>query len=47
LIKAELIKWGFEQSPAEPRLFINHTTRVMLLVYVDDIAAAALSKIQL
>jgi hypothetical protein len=47
LIKAELIKWGFEQSPAEPCLFINHTSGVMLLVYVDDIAAAAKSKIQL
>jgi hypothetical protein len=42
-----LIKWGFEQTPAEPCLFINHTTGVMLLVYVDDIAAAAKSKLQL
>jgi hypothetical protein len=47
LIKAELIKWGFEQSLAEPCLFVNHTTGVILLVYVDDIAAAAKSKIQL
>jgi hypothetical protein len=47
LIKAELIKWGFEQSPAEPCLFVNHSTGVMLLVYVDDIAAAAKSQVQL
>jgi hypothetical protein len=46
LIKAELIKWGFEQNLAEPCLFVNHTTGVILLVYVDDIAAAAKSKIQ-
>jgi hypothetical protein len=42
-----LIKWGFEQSLAEPCLFINHTTRIILLVYVDNIATAAKSKIQL
>jgi hypothetical protein len=47
LIKAELITWGFEQSLAEPCLFVNHTTGVILLVYVDDIATAAKSKIQL
>jgi hypothetical protein len=47
LIKAELIKWGFEQSLAEPCLFVNHTTSVILLVYADDIAATAKSKIQL
>jgi hypothetical protein len=47
LINAELIKWGFEQSPTKPCLFVNHSTRVMLLVYADDIAAAAKSKIQL
>jgi hypothetical protein len=43
----QLIKWDFEQSLAEPCIFVNHTTRVILLVYVDDIAAAATSKIQL
>jgi hypothetical protein len=47
LIKAELIKWGFEQSLAEPCLFVNHTTSIILLVYVDNIAAAATSKIRL
>jgi hypothetical protein len=47
LIKAELITWGFEQSLAEPCLFVSHTTGVILLVYVDDITAAAKSKIQL
>jgi hypothetical protein len=44
---AELIKWGFEQSPAEPCPFVYHSPGVILLVYVDDIAAAAKSKIQL
>jgi hypothetical protein len=47
LIKAELIKWDFEQSPAKPCLFVNHSTGVILLVYVDNIAATAKSKIQL
>jgi hypothetical protein len=47
LIKAELIKWDFEQSHAEPSgcLFVNHTTGIILLANVDDIAAAAKSKI--
>jgi hypothetical protein len=47
LIKAELIKWNFEQSSAKPCLFVNHSTGVILLVYIDDIAAAVKSKIQL
>jgi hypothetical protein len=47
LIKVELIKWGFEYSSAEPCLFINYTTRVILLVYVDHIVATTKSKIQL
>jgi hypothetical protein len=47
LIQVELIRWGFEQSLAEPSMFVNYTTSVILLVYVDDIAAAAKSKIQL
>lgn len=47
LIKAELIKWGFKQSRAEPCIFVNNTTGIILLVYVDDIAAAARSKTQL
>jgi hypothetical protein len=47
LIKAELITWSFEQTLAEPSLCVNHATGIILLVYVDDIAAAAKSKIQL
>jgi hypothetical protein len=47
LIKAELITWGFELSLAKPCLFVNHTTGMILLVYVDDIDAAVKSKIQL
>lgn len=47
LVKTNLIKWQFIQSPSEPCLFINNNTGVILLVYVDDIAAAAVSKAQL
>ncbi|KAI1005177.1 hypothetical protein K3495_g3040 [Podosphaera aphanis] len=46
-IKAELIKWGLKQSRIKPCKFVNNTTGVILLVYVDDTAAAARSKIQL
>jgi hypothetical protein len=47
LIKAELITWCFEQSLVDHCLFVNHTTGVILRVYVDDITAAAKSTIQL
>lgn len=40
LLKKELIKWGFVQSLADPCLF-THEKGIKLLVYVDDIAAAA------
>ncbi|POS87946.1 hypothetical protein EPUL_001331 [Erysiphe pulchra] len=46
LVKAELIKWQFIQSPAEPCLFVNNNTGIILLVFVSDIAATAVSKAQ-
>ncbi|CCE29432.1 uncharacterized protein CPUR_03125 [Claviceps purpurea 20.1] len=41
LIKDELVKWGFMQSTADPCMFTHSKTSVGLLVYVDDIVAAA------
>lgn len=41
LIKAELLKWGFEQSLADPCLFTHKAKGITLLVYVDDMLAAA------
>jgi hypothetical protein len=41
LIKKELLKWGFTQSLADPCMFIHCEKSVKLLVYVDDIIAAA------
>jgi hypothetical protein len=38
---------GFQWSFAQPCLCINNTSGIILLVYVDDIADAAKSKIQL
>ena len=47
LLKSELIKWGFKQSLADPCLFIHKNKSVKLLVYVDDIVAAAKTKKEL
>jgi hypothetical protein len=41
LMKAELTKWGFHQSKADPCLFVHPERGIRLLVYVDDLAAAA------
>ena len=41
LIKSELLKWGFIQSQADPCMFTHAENSVKLLVYVDDIVAAA------
>ncbi|KAI0995304.1 hypothetical protein K3495_g12878, partial [Podosphaera aphanis] len=41
LMKSELIKWGFDQSKADPCMFLHKQTSVMLLVYVDDIVGVA------
>lgn len=38
---SELKKLGFAQSEADPCLLIHHKRRIMILVYVDDIAVAA------
>jgi hypothetical protein len=35
---------GFEQSLADPCLFIHKTRKLYLLVYVDDIVAAAVNQ---
>jgi hypothetical protein len=47
LIKSELLSWGFQQSKADPCLYVHVERGIRLLVYVDDIAAAAKSKDQL
>jgi hypothetical protein len=41
LIKKELLQWGFVQSLADPCMFTHSKNSVKLLVYVDDIVAAA------
>jgi hypothetical protein len=41
LCKSELKRLGFVQSLADPCLFTHSEKRITLLVYVDDIAAAA------
>lgn len=46
LMKAELVKWGFNQCASEPCAFV-HPNGVKLLVYVDDIVAAAKCKEEL
>jgi hypothetical protein len=43
LCKSELKKLGFRQSLADPCLFTHAERQIVLLVYVDDIAAAAKS----
>ena len=43
LIRGELVKWEFKQSLADPCLFTNGKTGLALLVYIDDIFAAAKS----
>ena len=47
LMKKELIGWGFQQSKADPCLFVHVERGIRLLLYVDDIAAAAESMDQL
>jgi hypothetical protein len=41
LIKKELLAWGFVQSLADPCLYVHKEKSLRLLVYVDDIVAAA------
>ena len=41
LIKEELIQWGFAQSLADPCMFVHPQRGIRLLVYVDDVVAAA------
>jgi hypothetical protein len=41
LMKDELLKMGFIQSKADPCLFVHPPRGIRLLVYVDDLAAAA------
>ena len=40
LLKSMMLKWGFTQSLADPCLFVHRGRGLMILVYVDDIAAA-------
>ena len=41
LMKEELLKMGFNQSLADPCLFVHVERQIRLLVYVDDLVAAA------
>jgi hypothetical protein len=41
LIKKELLAWGFVQSLADPGMFVHDKRGIRLLLYVDDIVAAA------
>jgi len=41
LIKKELLAWGFVQSLADPGMFVHNKRGIRLLLYVDDIVAAA------
>ncbi|KAI1005400.1 hypothetical protein K3495_g2815 [Podosphaera aphanis] len=41
LLHNEMKKWGFNQSPAEPCLFVQKEHGITALVYFDDIAVAA------
>jgi hypothetical protein len=47
LLKEFLIKIGFKQSLADPCLYVHHERGIYLLVYVDDIPAAARERSQL
>lgn len=47
LIKKELLAWGFVQSKADPCMFIHEERGLRLLVYVDDIVAAAKQQSQI
>ncbi|KAI0995656.1 hypothetical protein K3495_g12523 [Podosphaera aphanis] len=41
LLKSFLVSIGFEQCLADPCLYVQHEKKIWILVYVDDIAAAA------
>src|SRR6266536_5105483 len=41
-MKTELTKWGFQQSKADPCLFVHIEHEIRLLVYIEDLAAVAL-----
>jgi hypothetical protein len=47
LCKKNLLKWGFKQSLADPCLFIHQEREIQLLIYVDDILAAAKNQEQI
>ncbi|KAI0993191.1 hypothetical protein K3495_g14993, partial [Podosphaera aphanis] len=44
LLKSFLVSIGFIQSLADPCLYVHHKRNIWMLVYVDDIAAAANDK---
>ncbi|KAI0993721.1 hypothetical protein K3495_g14463 [Podosphaera aphanis] len=44
LMKTELLRWGFDQSLADPCMFTHNIKPMILLVYVDDIVAVAKSQ---
>jgi hypothetical protein len=41
LMKKELLAWGFVQSLADPCMFVHKERKIRILVYVDDVLAAA------
>ena len=41
LMKKELLAWGFVQSLADPCMFVHKEKNLQILVYVDDVIAAA------
>ncbi|KAI0993875.1 hypothetical protein K3495_g14309, partial [Podosphaera aphanis] len=44
LLKGFLVSIGLEKSRADPCLYVHHGKQIWILVYVDDIAAAAKDK---
>ena len=40
LLKSMMLKWSFTQSLADSCLFVHRGHGLMILVYIDDIAAA-------
>ena len=47
LMKKELLAWGFVQSLADPCMFVHEERKLRILVYVDDIVAAAKERAQI
>ena len=46
-MKKELLAWGFVQSLADPCMFVHEERKIRILVYVDDVLAAAKEQSQI